>query len=174
MINKQIPNMDEIIIEPMTSEAWTDVAHIYEAGIATRNATFQTVVPDWDSWDKTHRKDCRIIAKIETKTAGWAALSNVSDRCVYSGVAEVSIYVDPGCRGRGVGDKLMNALIKESECNGIWTLQAGVFPENIASIKLHHKHGFKTVGIRERLGRMDNVWRDVLLLERRSSTVGTD
>jgi phosphinothricin acetyltransferase len=166
--------MIEATIEQMTAGSWSEVARIYEAGIATGNATFETKVPDWDSWDKAHRKDCRLVAKIDNKIAGWAALSNVSDRCVYSGVAEVSIYVDSEFRGMGIGDKLMDALIKESELNGIWTLQAGIFPENTGSIKLHHKYGFTTVGTRKSLGKLRNKWRDVLLLERRSKIVGVD
>lgn len=166
--------MIEIRIEQMTDKSWTDVARIYESGIATKNATFQTEAPDWNSWDNAHRKDCRLIAMISNKIVGWAALSNVSSRCVYSGVAEVSVYVDTDYRGKGVGDKLMDSLIKESELNGIWTLQAGVFPENTGSIKLHHKHGFRTIGIKERIGKMDRTWRDVAMLERRSKVVGID
>ncbi|MCE5320769.1 MAG: N-acetyltransferase family protein [Bacteroidales bacterium] len=166
--------MNKITISPLTDKSWAEVARIYESGIATKNATFQTEAPDWESWDKAHRKDCRIVAMIENKIVGWAALSNVSSRCVYSGVAEVSIYVDSGFRGMGVGDKLMDSLIKESELNGIWTLQAGIFPENTGSLKLHHKHGFRTIGIKERIGKMDNTWRDVEMLERRSNVVGVD
>jgi L-amino acid N-acyltransferase YncA len=166
--------MTDIKIDGMTDQSWADVARIYESGIATKNATFQTEVPDWDSWDKAHRKDCRLIALINDKIVGWAALSPVSGRCVYAGVAEVSVYVDSGFRGMGIGDKLMESLIKQSEQNNIWTLQAGIFPENTGSIKLHHKHGFRTIGIRERIGKMDKTWRDVAMLERRSSTVGIE
>lgn len=166
--------MNEIKIGQMTDKSWTEVARIYESGIATKNATFQTEAPDWDSWDNAHRKDCRLIAMINDTIVGWAALSNVSSRCVYSGVAEVSVYVDSKFRGKGVGDKLMDSLIKESELNGIWSLQAGIFPENIGSIKLHHKHGFRTIGIKERIGKMDKTWRDVAMVERRSKTVGID
>lgn len=158
----------------MTSDSWPEVKRIYESGILTKNATFEKQAPDWDSWDKAHRKNCRLVAVIENKIVGWAALSNVSNRCVYSGVAEVSIYVDSEYRGKGIGDRLMDSLIKESETHGIWTLQAGIFPENIGSIKLHHKHGFRTVGTKERIGKMDDKWRDVLLLERRSKVVGID
>lgn len=166
--------MIDIKIGQLTDKSWTDVARIYELGIATKNATFQTEAPDWNSWDNAHRKDCRLIATIDNKIIGWAALSNVSSRSVYSGVAEVSIYIDADYRGKGVGDKLMESLIKESELNGIWTLQAGIFPENIGSLKLHHKHGFRTIGIKERIGKMDNTWRDVAMLERRSKVVGID
>jgi len=166
--------MTEITVEPMTKKSWPAVARIYESGIATRNATFQTEVPGWEGWDESHRKDCRLIALINGMVVGWAALSDVSSRCVYSGVAEVSIYVDQDFRGKGVGNKLMTALINLSESKGIWTLQAGIFPENLGSINLHHKHGFRTVGIRERLGKMDDIWRDVALLERRSRIAGVD
>ena len=164
----------DVEIESMTIDSWIEVARIFEEGIATKNATFEQQMPDWISWDKSHRKDCRLIAIIDDKVVGWAALSDVSGRCVYSGVAEVSVYFDSGYRGLGIGDRLLNALIKESELCGIWTLQAGIFPENTSSISLHHKHGFRTVGIRERLGKMDHKWRDVALLERRSKTVGVD
>jgi phosphinothricin acetyltransferase len=153
---------------------WHEVARIYEAGIATKNATFETQVPEWEAWNNAHRRDARLVAKIDHKIAGWAALSNVSSRCVYAGVAEVSIYIDAVYRGQGIGDQLMTALIAESESNGIWTLQAGIFPENAASIKLHHKHGFRTIGKKERIGKMDKQWRDVALLERRSQVVGVD
>jgi L-amino acid N-acyltransferase YncA len=166
--------MENPVIEPMTEASWPDVARIYESGISTQNATFERQVPEWEFWDKAHRRDCRLVAKLNNKIVGWAALSNVSSRCVYSGVAEVSIYVDPDFRGKGVGDKLMDALIEESENNGIWTLQAGIFPENIASVKLHRKHGFRIIGIKERLSKMNDKWRDVAMLERRSKSVGID
>jgi len=165
--------MERLHIERMEFIHWNDVLRIYELGIRTKSATFETKALNWDSWDKAHRKDCRLIAKIEKAIVGWAALSNVSDRCVYAGVAEVSIYIDTDFQGQGIGDKLMNALIKESESSNIWTLQAGIFPENIASIKLHQKHGFRIVGIREHIGKMDSKWRDVALLERRSKVIGT-
>jgi L-amino acid N-acyltransferase YncA len=166
--------MDIIVIGQMTEKSWADVARIYESGIATKNATFQTEAPDWDSWDKVHRKDCRLIATINDTIVGWVALSNVSSRCVYAGVAEVSIYVDSEYRGKGVGDKLMDSLINESELNGIWSLQAGIFPENASSLNLHQKHGFRTIGIKERIGKMGNTWRDVLMVERRSQVVGVE
>lgn len=162
------------MIEPLTNHSWPEVARIYESGIATKNATFQTEVPDWDSWNSSHRRDCRLIARINGKIVGWAALSNVSNRSVYSGVSEVSIYVDSEFQGQGVGNELLDALVKESEIKGIWTLQAGIFPENIGSIKLHQKHGFRLIGIRERIGKMDTRWRDVAILERRSKIAGID
>lgn len=166
--------METVIIDIMDPHAWTDVSRIYYSGILTRNATFETGIPDWESWDKSHRKDCRLIARIRNRIVGWAALSNVSGRSVYSGVAEVSVYVDPDFHKQGIGNLLMEALINESEANGIWTLQAGIFPENAGSMKLHQKHGFRMVGIRKRIGKMDNHWRDVALLERRSIKTGID
>jgi len=166
--------MDKVVIEQMSDDSWIDVARIYESGISTKNATFEKQAPDWESWDNSHRKDCRLVAKLNDKIVGWAALSNVSSRSVYAGVAEVSIYVDSEHRSNGIGDKLLNSLITESESNGIWTLQAGIFPENTSSLKLHHKHGFRTIGIKERIGKMDKTWRDVIMVERRSKTVGID
>jgi L-amino acid N-acyltransferase YncA len=166
--------MSEVKIEEMSENSWESVRRIYNAGIATKNATFQTEAPDWEAWDRSHRKDCRLIARMNDQIAGWAALSNVSDRCVYAGVAEISIYIDPDFRGMGIGDQLMKQLITKSECHGIWTLQAGIFPENKASIALHLKNGFKILGIREKIGKMDNVWRDTAMLERRSKVVGID
>jgi L-amino acid N-acyltransferase YncA len=170
MIKKEL----HIAIEPIPNEAWPQVARIYEAGIATKNATFEKQAPTWEAWNTAHRTDCRLIAKMEHQIVGWAALSNVSSRCVYAGVAEVSIYVDPEFQGLGIGNHLMRALIAESELNGIWTLQAGIFPENTGSINLHHKHGFRTIGVKERIGKMDNTWRNVALLERRSNVIGID
>jgi L-amino acid N-acyltransferase YncA len=171
---KYIERMNPLMIEPMTGDAWEDVRRIYVSGIATKNATFETQAPEWDVWDNAHRKDCRLIARIDGRITGWAALSNVSNRCVYAGVAELSIYVDEAFRGRGVGDALMKALISESELQSIWTLQAGILIENEGSIRLHLKHGFRKVGVRERLGRMDGRWRDVALFERRSTVIGID
>ena len=166
--------MSKVIIEEMKDESWGAVQQIYNAGIATKNATFQTKAPEWEAWDQSHRKDCRLIAKIDNQVAGWVALSNVSNRCVYAGVAEVSIYIDPAFRGMGVGDQLMKQLITESEKHGIWTLQAGIFPENKASIALHLKNGFRILGIREKIGKMEFVWRDTAMLERRSKVVGIE
>jgi len=166
--------MSKLIIETMMDESWEAVKKIYNSGIATKNATFQTEAPEWESWDQSHRKDCRLIARIDNQVTGWAALSNVSNRCVYAGVAEVSIYIDPAFRGMGVGDQLMKQLIKESEKHGIWTLQAGIFPENKASIALHLKNGFRILGTREKIGKMDNIWRDTVMLERRSKVTGRD
>ncbi|MBB3186598.1 GNAT family N-acetyltransferase [Microbacter margulisiae] len=164
--------MHEVIIEKMTEKSWKEVAKIYQAGIATKNATFETEVPDWETWDKSHRKDCRLVALMNHQIVGWVALSSVSSRCIYAGVAEVSIYVNPDFQRKGIGDKLMEAVITESEAKGIWTLQAGIFPENKGSLALHYKHGFRTVGIKKRIGKMDNIWRDVTFLERRSKVAG--
>jgi L-amino acid N-acyltransferase YncA len=161
-------------IKNMTADDWPEVAEIYMAGIATKNATFEQQAPDWQTWSSSHRSDCRLIASLGSRIVGWAALSNVSNRCVYGGVAEVSIYVDPEFQGRGIGDRLMKALITESEYNGIWTLQAGIFPENEKSIQLHLRNGFRIIGTRERIGKMDGVWRDTVLMERRSDQVGVD
>ena len=159
----------EIRIEPMRPEDWKAIRAIYLEGIATGNATFEQTAPEWDKWDAGHLPGIRIVARFEDDVVGWAALSGVSSRCVYAGVAEVSIYVAERARGRGVGRQLMARLIANSETAGIWTLQAGIFPENAASIALHERAGFRIVGQRERLGKMNGRWRDVVLLERRSA-----
>lgn len=156
----------------MTAEDWPAVRTVYAEGIATGNATFATEILDWDKWDGSHLRNCRLVASKREKVIGWAALSPVSARQVYAGVAEVSVYVATSARGDGVGKALLQALIHESERNGIWTLQAGIFPENIASVSLHKSLGFREVGRRERIGKMGNQWRDTLLLERRSSIAG--
>ncbi len=162
-----------ITIHGMTAADWPAVRRIYEAGIASGDATFEAAAPDWEAWDADHLAHSRVVASNGADVVGWAALSPVSGRCVYGGVAEVSVYVDPAAAGRGVGSALLAALVAASEEAGIWTLQAGIFPENEASISLHSKHGFRVVGVRERLGRHDDGrWRDVVLLERRSATVG--
>jgi phosphinothricin acetyltransferase len=160
-------------IEPLRPEHWSDVHRIYEEGIATGNATFQTEPPAWEAFDAGHLPHARLIARdVNGHVVGWVALSPVSNRCVYSGVAEVSIYVSAAARGWGVGRVLMEGVIRESEEAGIWTLQGGVFPENGASVRLLESCGFRVVGRRERLGRMNDRWRDVLLLERRSHVAG--
>jgi len=163
-----------ITIHPMEAADWTAVAQIYADGISTGDATFETAVPTWEKWDRGHLPNCRFVARSETgEVVGWAALSPVSSRCVYAGVAEVSVYVAPSAWGRGVGKQLLQTLVESSEAAGIWTLQAGIFPENEASVKLHEKLGFRVVGRRERLGQQYGRWRDVLFLERRSQKVGT-
>jgi phosphinothricin acetyltransferase len=155
---------------------WPAVLDIYSEGIATGNATFETQLPDWEKWDHAHRIDCRLVAiKKDSGSAdilGWAALSPVSARRVYEGVAEVSVYVAARVRGQGVGRALLKELITQSEASGIWTLQAGIFPENKASIALHMSCGFRPVGTRHRIGKLGNAWRDVALLERRSAEIG--
>jgi len=161
-------------IKPMLAANWQDVKRIYEEGIATGNATFQTSAPLWEEWDSSHLQSCRLIAIDENKVIGWAALTPVSGRCVYAGVAEVSVYVAREARGKGVGKKMLEALIKESEKNNLWTLQAGIFPENISSIKIHEACGFRLIGRREKIGKMNGKWRDTILLERRSNLVGVD
>ena len=148
------------------------VKHIYELGIATENATLETKAPDWESWDNGHLKDCRFVAVEDGEIIGWAALSPVSGRCVYSGVAEDSVYVHPDHAGKGVGEVLLTELIKSSEQAGIWTLQAHMLAENAGSRKLHLKCGFRVVGIREGFGPLHGRWRDTYLLERRSKVVG--
>jgi L-amino acid N-acyltransferase YncA len=162
------------VVERMEEADWESVRAIYEEGIATGSATFETQVPGWDEWDSGHLRTCRLVARGEGEVIGWAALSAVSDRCVYAGVAEVSIYIAASARGRGVGKALLRALVKASEDESIWTLQAGIFPENQVSITLHKTCGFREVGRRERLGQMDGVWRDVVLMERRSEVVGVE
>jgi phosphinothricin acetyltransferase len=159
-------------IVSMKASHWPDVRTIYESGIATGNATFQTSAPSWEEWDKAHVDVCRLVAVENEQLLGWAALSRVSARSVYAGVAEVSIYIDPEARGKGIGKALLLSLIEESEQHGFWTLQAGIFPENKVSIAIHEKCGFRILGRRERVGQMDGKWRDTLLLERRSTKTG--
>ena len=163
-----------ITFSPLTEVHYPEVNSIYLEGIATGHATFQTAGKSWEEWDAGHIASCRIAAVQNGILLGWAALSAVSSRCVYAGVAEVSIYLSAESRGQGIGSLLMDRLISESESAGIWMLQAGIFPENEASIALHKKAGFRTVGYRERIGQMHTgEWRDTLLLERRSENVGT-
>jgi L-amino acid N-acyltransferase YncA len=170
----------------MPPELWPAVREIYHEGIATGNATFETEVPEWEKWNASHRQDCRLVAlepferdsvelvvPLEQLTVlGWAALSPVSARQVYRGVAEVSVYVTTAARWRGVGTTLLQALVQESEVNGVWTLQAGIFPGNAASSSLHKSCGFREVGVRRGIGKLGDIWRDVLLLERRSVSTG--
>jgi L-amino acid N-acyltransferase YncA len=155
-------------ISAMTPEDWPQVQAIYADGLKTGNASFQNAVPSWEEWDAAHVKSCRLVALVDNSIAGWAALTPVSGRCVYAGVAEVSVYVGEDFRGRGIGEDLLQTLVAESESNGLWTLQAGIFPENTGSLRIHEKCGFRLVGRRERIGQMNGVWRDTLLLERRS------
>ena len=170
----------EIRIEAMAAGDWPEAGRIYAQGIATGDATFQTEVPAWEAWDAAHLPSCRLVARAARAASeqpggpllGWAALSPVSARAVYAGVAEVSVYVAEEARGKGVGRRLLTELIAASERDGRWTLQAGIFPENRASLGLHERAGFRTVGRREAMGFDGRRWRDVLLLERRSPVVG--
>lgn len=159
-------------IHALQPSDWPAVRAIYLEGIATRNATFATDAPEWEAWDRGHLAACRLVAHADETMLGWVALSPVSARCVYAGVCEVSIYIAEKARGRGIGKLLISELITQSERAGIWTLQAGIFPENKASIALFKNSGFRIVGTRERLGAMDGRWRDVSLLERRSASAG--
>jgi phosphinothricin acetyltransferase len=148
------------------------VRSIYEEGLAGRQATFETSAPDWPAWDAAHLARCRIAAREGSTVLGWAALSPVSRRAVYSGVAEVSVYVAGQARGQGIGRRLLEELIRQSEAAGIWTLQASIFPENTASTRLHEACGFRLLGRRERIARHHGVWRDTILYERRSRVTG--
>ncbi|HYN85282.1 MAG TPA: GNAT family N-acetyltransferase [Pyrinomonadaceae bacterium] len=169
----------EFVIEEMRESDWEAVRAVYAEGLATGDATFETEPPAWERWDASHLRFARLVARTREgggagHVAGWAALSPVSSRCVYAGVAEVSVYVAAAWRGRGVGRALLDALVAASERAGVWTLQAGIFPENAASVRLHERCGFRVVGRRERVGRLRGAWRDTLLLERRSRVAGVD
>jgi L-amino acid N-acyltransferase YncA len=167
-----------MIIRNIESKDYSQISEIYRQGIDTGIATFQTEITDWETWDKSHLSNCRIavfevgkITKIEIM-AGWAALTPVSGRCVYAGVAEVSIYISVDFRKMGIGELLLKRLIQESEKDGLWTLQSGIFVENIGSIRLHEKCGFRKVGFREKIGQKEGVWKDNIIMERRSTIIG--
>ena len=166
--------MSTFLIEAMQPDDWPAVRSIYLEGIATGQATFETEAPSWEDWDGGHHQFGRLVAREARRIIGWATLSPVSRRQVYAGVAEVSVYVASDSRGKGAGRALLEKLICESEQNGIWTLQASVFPANAATIGLHRACGFHEVGRRERIGKLQGTWRDTLLLERRSSVAGID
>lgn len=166
--------MSDVRVRPMAAGDWPRVAEIYGEGIATGQATFEAEVPGWEDWDAAHLARPRLVAELGGEAVGWAALAPYSDRCVYGGVGEVSVYVAGRARGRGVGRALMDALVAGAEAEDIWTLQAGVFPENEGSLALHERAGFRRVGLRERIGKLDARWRDVVLLERRSLVVGVE
>jgi L-amino acid N-acyltransferase YncA len=166
-----LPILTRMEIRDLTPLDSQEVARIFEDGIRTGAATFETAAPSWEEWDGAHLEH-RLVAELDGAVVGWAALSPVSERCCYSGVAESSVYVAEAARGRGVGRELLEELIRRSEAAGIWTLQAGIFPENKPSLRLHLVCGFRLVGVRERLGELNGVWRDVLLLERRSEVAG--
>ena len=155
----------------MQPSDWARVSKIYQEGIDTKLATFEIEVPTWECWNESHLSDARLLAKLDEEVVGWAALSPVSSRPAYAGVAEVSLYIAAEARGRGVGKRLLRALVQESERMGLWTLQAVTFRENTGSIALHKKCGFHEVGVREKIAQLDGVWRDTVLLERRSQEV---
>ena len=162
----------DISFEKMKESDWPAIKLIYEEGIATGDATFEAEAPDWEQWDKTHLPDCRLVAKSGNEIIAWFALSPVSSRCAYKGVAEGSLYVKSTARGKGIGKALLKAAVEESERIGIWTMQSGVFPENATSIGMQKACGFRQVGVREKIGCMNGRWRDVVLMERRSKIVG--
>jgi phosphinothricin acetyltransferase len=169
----------EYLIDIMKPEDWQQVRSIYLEGIGTGNSTFEADAPDWDKWDSAHLREHRLVIREGNRILAWAALSPVSARCVYSGVAELSLYVAAEHRGLGVGSALLEAVIVSTEKAGLWTLQGGIFPENIPSLRLVRKHGFKEIGRREKIGKMTygplaGIWRDVILVERRSTVAGTD
>ena len=161
-----------IFFRSMKKDDWISVAEIYRLGIESGNATFQRDIPTWDEWKQGHINTCRIVASIDNEIVGWAALTPVSGRYVYSGVAEVSVYVSNHFKGQKIGTRLLERLISESEKEGYWTLQASIFPENKASLKIHYNLGFRNVGFREKIGKMNDIWRDTILLERRSKKAG--
>jgi phosphinothricin acetyltransferase len=162
----------DLAIEPLVPRDWNAVRRIFEEGIRTGDATFETSAPDWEQWNASHLPTCRLVARAGDEILGWAALSPVSSRCVYAGVAEVSLYIAAHARGRGVGTRLLGALIEASERADIWSLQSSTFPENTASLALQQRHGFRIIGRRERIACRDDRWRDVVLLERRSAVLG--
>jgi len=156
------------VIDQMRASDWEQVRAIYLEGIRSGHSTFETAAPSWEKWDDGHHQFARLVMRAGETILGWAALSPVSKRNVYRGVAEVTVYVSENARGQGIGRALLDALIEESERNGIWTLQASIFPENVASVQLHMRCGFREVGRRERIAMLNGVWRDTLLFERRS------
>jgi L-amino acid N-acyltransferase YncA len=171
LLRRVIVTASALQVDELTAGDWPAVSAVYADGIATRNATFETTVPSWSEWERAHMDDYRLVGRVDGEVVGWAALSRVSDRQCYRGVAEDSVYVRNGHHGQGVGRALLSALVSRAEAAGVWTIQAGVFPENIASVKLHVACGFRVVGVRERIGQLDGAWRDVVLLERRSKEI---
>jgi L-amino acid N-acyltransferase YncA len=159
-------------LRDLRPDDWPEVARIFEEGIRTGNATFETELPSWEAWDAAHLLEHRLVAERHGRVVGWIALAPVSSRCCYAGVAEVSAYVAEKARGHGAGTALLAKLIESSERAGLWTLETGVFPENEPSIRLLQRFGFRVVGTRERIGQMHGMWRDVVFLERRSEVVG--
>ncbi|MBT6273722.1 MAG: N-acetyltransferase [Chromatiales bacterium] len=160
------------MIRPATDSDASRILEIYGQGLETRNATFETEVPEWAVWDAKHHRFCRLIEEVDGAVAGWCAIAPVSARDCYRGVAEVSVYVDTGWLGQGIGGRLLDALVDASEQAGIWTLYSSIFPENEATRRVHVARGFEELGVRRRIAQLDGVWRDTLLLERRSDVVG--
>ena len=160
------------MIREMIPNDSTRVLEIYKMGLDTMNATFETNVPSWIDWDSKHLNHSRFVYLESDKILGWIALSPVSTRKVYEGVVEVSVYIDTNILGKGIGSKLMEKVIISSEMHGIWTLYSSVFPENVATLKLHDRFGFRVIGTREKIAKLDNKWRDTVLLERRSKKTG--
>jgi L-amino acid N-acyltransferase YncA len=154
-------------VRPLVAADWPAVAAIFAEGIATGDATFETTVPEWRDWDARHLAEHRLVAELDGGVAGWTAVVPYSSRAAYRGVGEESVYVAERARGRGVGRELLATLIESARAGGLWTLQAGVFTENAASLALHRSLGFRQVGVRERIGQLDGAWRDVVLLELR-------
>lgn len=161
-------------IRPITKDNFPEGVEIYKQGLATNIATFQNDLPQWEDWNKGHLDFCRISIYENNKMIGWTALTPVSSRCVYAGVAEVSVYIAQKERGKGIGKILLNELIKQSEANGIWMLQSGIFSENQSSIKLHEKCGFRMVDYRVKIGKKNGIWKDNILMEYRSKNIGVD
>ena len=174
MANQMTLTNDTLTIEPMTRGHWSAVRRIYADGIAAGNATFETETPEWDAWDRGHLSECRLVARLDDGVVAWAALSPVSARACYSGVAEHSIYVDEDHRGQGIGKTLLLELVRQAERCGFWTIQSSIFPENRASIAIHLSCGFRVLGRRKRVARLHGVWRDTVLVERRSAVAGLD
>jgi L-amino acid N-acyltransferase YncA len=174
MMGKEKILEHEISFDTIGEANFSEVQMIYEQGLRTRNATFESTVPDWSKWNQSHLSHSRIAVMYQNQMIGWGSLSAISERCVYAGVAEISVYVHADYWERGIGSIIMQKLIDESEKNGIWSLMSGVFPENEASIRIHLKEGFRIVGTREKIGKLDDVWRDTILLQRRSKIVGID
>jgi L-amino acid N-acyltransferase YncA len=165
------PRLPRVVVRDLRADDWPEVARIYGEGIATGDATFETEVPSWEAWDAAHLSEHRLVAEEDAKVVGWIALAPVSRRPCYEGVAEISVYVAEGTRGKGVGSELLAAVVESADRAGLWTLQTSVFPENEASLALLRRFGFRTVGTRGRIGRLHGIWRDTVLVERRSEVV---
>ena len=158
-------------VRELREEDWPAVRAIFEQGIATKNATFETEAPSWEAWNRSQLDGHRLVAVDDGRVVGWVAAHPVSSRPCYAGVVEHSVYVHDNWHGKGIGRALLERLIADTEQAGIWTIQTGIFPENEASLALHEKCGFRIVGTQERLGKLDGVWRDVVVVERRSKEI---